>query len=58
MSNCCYVQLDAQNEVIGASQLKGQISHPALVETDGYRPDLIGHTYDPQTGTFTAPQGA
>ena len=37
-----YIQLNSDGVVIGASELCGPVDSPEMVQTDSYRPDLIG----------------
>lgn len=42
MSKWFYIQLNDAGLVIAASELCGQVDSPFMVQTDVYRPDLIG----------------
>ncbi|AWL11934.1 hypothetical protein HMF8227_01459 [Saliniradius amylolyticus] len=52
MSNY-YAQLNAENIVVGVSQLSGEVDNPALVPVPEYDSALVGQQYDPATGEFS-----
>lgn len=49
-----YAQIDQNNVVIAVTQTAGAIDAPHMIPINGLL-DITGHSYDPITGTFTAP---
>lgn len=50
-----YVQLSGF-EVVGAAESSSPINDVKMIQTQVYRPDLIGATYSSETGEFTQPE--
>lgn len=50
-----YLQLDAADIVMAATETAGTIEDPAMIAVDGLRSDLIGRRYDREVSTPEAP---
>lgn len=53
MPNLIYAQLNAENVVIGISQLSGEVTHPQLIRLNDMSAAQLGDVYD--DGAFTTP---
>jgi hypothetical protein len=50
-----YAQIDGGSVCYAVTQTTGEIDAPDMVAVDQLRPELIGRTWDPDTGTWSPP---